>query len=126
MVDATVLTVDLCPCRFNSCLEYKKGPVAEWLGGALQKLIQRFDSVQDLKQRPQLIWLEQLTHNQRVTSSNLVGRTKFIIMLLLTIILLIETILSITYLYTLARRIERLEDEISELKTRHTKLLLKG
>ena len=26
-----------------------KGPVAEWLGGALQKLIQRFDSVQDLK-----------------------------------------------------------------------------
>ena len=67
-----------------------------------------------------------MTHNQRVTSSNLVGRTKFIIMLLLTIILLIETILSITYLYTLARRIERLEDEISELKTRHTKLLLKG
>ena len=47
-------------------------------------------------------------------------------MLLLIIILLIETILSITYLYTLARRIERLEDEISELKTRHTKLLLKG
>jgi cell division protein FtsL len=47
-------------------------------------------------------------------------------MLLLTIVLLIETILSITYLYTLARRIERLEDEISELKTRHTKLLLKG
>ena len=29
-----------------------KGPVAEWLGGALQKLIQRFDSVRDLKKHP--------------------------------------------------------------------------
>jgi len=47
-------------------------------------------------------------------------------MLLLTVILLIETVLSITYLYTLSRRIERLEDEISELKTRHIKQLLKG
>ena len=47
-------------------------------------------------------------------------------MIILTIVLLIETILSITYLYTLTRRIERLEDEISELKTRHIKQLLKG
>ena len=61
-----------------------------------------------------------------MTGSIPVGRTKFIIMLLLTIVLLIETILSITYLYTLARRIERLEDEISELKTRQIKQLLKG
>lgn len=54
------------------------------------------------------------------------GRTKFIIMILLTAILLIETILSITYLYTLNKRVERLEDEISELKNRHIKQLLKG
>ena len=47
-------------------------------------------------------------------------------MVLLTIILLIETILSITYLHTLSKRIERLENEISELKTRHIKQLLKG
>jgi hypothetical protein len=47
-------------------------------------------------------------------------------MLLLTVILLIETVLSITYLYTLSRRIEQLENEISELKTRHIKQLLKG
>lgn len=54
------------------------------------------------------------------------GRTKFIIMLILTAVLLIETILSITYLYTLNKRVERLEDEISELKNRHIKQLLKG
>ena len=47
-------------------------------------------------------------------------------MLVLTIILLLETILSITYLYTLNKRVERLEDEISELKNRHIKQLLKG
>jgi hypothetical protein len=47
-------------------------------------------------------------------------------MLLLTIILLLETILSITYLYTLNKRVERLEDEISELKNQHIKQLLKG
>ena len=47
-------------------------------------------------------------------------------MLLLTIILLFETIFSVTYLYTLAKRIERLEDEISKLKTQHIKQLLKG
>ena len=47
-------------------------------------------------------------------------------MLLLTIILLLETILSITYLYTLNKRVECLEDEISELKNRHIKQLLKG
>ena len=47
-------------------------------------------------------------------------------MFLLTIILLLETILSITYLYTLNKRVERLEDEISELKNRHIKQLLKG
>jgi hypothetical protein len=47
-------------------------------------------------------------------------------MLLLTVILLIETVLSITYLYTLSKRIEQLENEISELKTRHIKQLLKG
>jgi hypothetical protein len=47
-------------------------------------------------------------------------------MLLLTVILLIETVLSITYLYTLSKRIEQLENEISELKTRHIKMLLKG
>ena len=27
----------------------KKGPVAEWLGRALQKLVQRFESARDLK-----------------------------------------------------------------------------
>lgn len=47
-------------------------------------------------------------------------------MLLLTIILLIETVLSITYLYTINKRVEQLENEISELKTRQIKLLLKG
>ena len=47
-------------------------------------------------------------------------------MLLLTVILLIETVLSITYLYTLSKRIEQLENEISELKTRQIKQLLKG
>jgi hypothetical protein len=47
-------------------------------------------------------------------------------MLLLTAILLVETILSITYLYTLSKRIEQLENEISELKARHIKVLLKG
>jgi hypothetical protein len=47
-------------------------------------------------------------------------------MLLLTIILLIETVLSITYLYTISKRVKRLENEISELKTRHIKQLLKG
>jgi len=47
-------------------------------------------------------------------------------MLLLTAILLIETILSITYLYTLNKRVKQLENEISELKTRYIKQLLKG
>ena len=47
-------------------------------------------------------------------------------MLVLTIVLLIETVLSITYLYTLSKRIEYLENEISELKSRHIKQLLKG
>ena len=47
-------------------------------------------------------------------------------MVLLTVILLIETILSITYLYTISKRVEQLENEISELKTRHIKQLLKG
>jgi hypothetical protein len=47
-------------------------------------------------------------------------------MILLTIILLIETVLSITYLYTISKRVEQLENEISELKTRHIKQLLKG
>ena len=47
-------------------------------------------------------------------------------MLVLTIILLIETVLSITYLHTLNKRVEQLENEISELKTRHIKQLLKG
>jgi hypothetical protein len=47
-------------------------------------------------------------------------------MILLTAILLLETILSITYLYTLTKRVEQLENEISELKTRHIKQLLKG
>ena len=47
-------------------------------------------------------------------------------MILLTAILLIETILSITYLYTISKRVEQLENEISELKTRHIKQLLKG
>ena len=54
------------------------------------------------------------------------GRTKFFIMLILTAVLLIETILSITFLYTLTKRVEYLEKEISELKTRHIKQLLKG
>ena len=47
-------------------------------------------------------------------------------MVLLIVILLLETILSITYLYTLSKQIEQLENEISELKTRHIKQLLKG
>jgi len=47
-------------------------------------------------------------------------------MILLTAILLIETVLSITYLYTISKRVEQLENEISELKTRHIKQLLKG
>jgi len=47
-------------------------------------------------------------------------------MLLLTAILLIETILSITYLYTLNKRVKQLENKISELKTRYIKQLLKG
>jgi len=47
-------------------------------------------------------------------------------MLILTGVLLIETIISITYLYTLYKRIEYLEDEISKLKTQNTKQLLKG
>jgi hypothetical protein len=47
-------------------------------------------------------------------------------MILLTVILLIETVLSITYLYTISKRVEQLENEISELKTRHIKQLLKG
>jgi len=47
-------------------------------------------------------------------------------MLILTGVLLIETIISITYLYTLHKRIEYLEDEISKLKTQNTKQLLKG
>jgi hypothetical protein len=47
-------------------------------------------------------------------------------MLILTVVLLLETVLSITYLYTLSKRIEQLENEISELKTRHIKQLLKG
>ena len=47
-------------------------------------------------------------------------------MMILTVVLLIETILSITYLYTLNKRIEYLENEINELKNRHIKQLLKG
>ena len=47
-------------------------------------------------------------------------------MILLTIILLVETILSITYLYTLTKRIERLENEINNLKPKGTKQLIKG
>ena len=47
-------------------------------------------------------------------------------MLLLTIILLFETIFSVTYLYTLNKRVNRLEKEIDELKNRHIKQLLKG
>ena len=47
-------------------------------------------------------------------------------MIILTIVLLIETVLSIAYLYTLSKRIEYLENEINELKSRHIKQLLKG
>jgi hypothetical protein len=47
-------------------------------------------------------------------------------MILLTAILLVETVLSITYLYSISKRVELLENEISELKTRHIKQLLKG
>ncbi len=47
-------------------------------------------------------------------------------MLVLTVVLLIETILSITYIYTLHKRVEYLEDEISKLKTQNIKQLLKG
>jgi len=47
-------------------------------------------------------------------------------MILLTIILLVETILSITYLYTLTKRIERLENEINNLKPKDIKQVIKG
>jgi hypothetical protein len=46
--------------------------------------------------------------------------------MLLTVILLLETVLSITYLYTLNKRIEYLEEEISKLKDQRIKQLLKG
>ena len=47
-------------------------------------------------------------------------------MMLLTVILLLETVLSITYLYTLNKRIEYLEEEVSKLKDQRIKQLLKG
>jgi hypothetical protein len=47
-------------------------------------------------------------------------------MLILTVVLLLETVLSITYLYTLNKRLEYLEEEISNLKTQNIKKLLKG
>lgn len=47
-------------------------------------------------------------------------------MLILTAVLLIETILSITYLYTLSKRVEYLEKEINKLKIQGAKQLLKG
>ena len=47
-------------------------------------------------------------------------------MLILTVVLLLETVLSITYLYTLNKRIEYLEEEISKLKDQRIKQLLKG
>jgi hypothetical protein len=31
------------------CIHYSHGPVAEWLGKALQKLLHRFESGRDLK-----------------------------------------------------------------------------
>jgi hypothetical protein len=34
-----------------SSLSSKNGPVAEWLGRALQKLVQRFESARDLHQK---------------------------------------------------------------------------
>ena len=33
-----------------------KGPVAEWLGSALQKLLQRFEPARDLNKRKTQIW----------------------------------------------------------------------
>lgn len=33
---------------------YSKGPLAEWLGSALQKLLQRFESARDLLRPPKL------------------------------------------------------------------------
>lgn len=33
----------------------KKGPVAEWLGRALQKLVHQFESGRDLKQKDHLV-----------------------------------------------------------------------
>jgi len=47
-------------------------------------------------------------------------------MILLTVILLVETILSITYLYTLTKRIECLENEINNLKPKGIKQVIKG
>jgi uncharacterized protein (UPF0335 family) len=47
-------------------------------------------------------------------------------MILLTVILLVETILSIIYLYTLTKRIERLENEINNLKPKGIKQVIKG
>ena len=35
----------------------KKGPVAEWLGSALQKLLQQFESARDLEPNPDNITL---------------------------------------------------------------------
>ncbi len=34
--------------NFPIFVRFKKGPVAEWLGKALQKLLQRFESARDL------------------------------------------------------------------------------
>jgi hypothetical protein len=47
-------------------------------------------------------------------------------MLILATVLFIETTLSITYLYTLHKRVEYLENEISKLKVQNIKQLLKG
>jgi hypothetical protein len=47
-------------------------------------------------------------------------------MMILTVVLLIETFLSITYLYTLNKRLEHLEEEMDRLKIQNIKRLLKG
>ncbi len=41
-------------------LENNQGPVAEWLGRALQKLVQRFESARDLQEKAPLVSLKGL------------------------------------------------------------------
>jgi hypothetical protein len=43
------ITIEILKKNCITFVPFKKGPVAEWLGRALQKLPQRFESARDLK-----------------------------------------------------------------------------